>query len=778
MDESFRSLHDLNCTIQDSLSQIISPRLATQNKIRPLQELESLFVQACLRKEKGKSKDGQDSAEFDNFIALQATFECNIISHLISFITICNTRLQQLVVEGVDMDTVSSATSVPHSLPNEDYCEKLRPTSPSYDSHNEDNISPKAKLKQEAQSLCLALNISASLIQGIVLNHAASKVWIGRRGGLEVIVDLLLVSRYFCPSSQDSSASSTSSSSSSEKGLSTTLTSVVLDTLLCILAPSLPASTDGQQLQLEDGVNALRNFEEVQGLQAVVKILKRKGSGRAVRMKCLEFLYFYLLDETSPTFTGPSATVDSYSSTADSNALLPRSTDKCSPEKEQCHSPSSSALNSTSIPSYLVPRNLHNRSQSQGDLPVPSMSSTLFTKSHTRTPSSRTGSGNGQDYKPHSRNTKRPFLPILTSASPNTPDSRPERPERPPTPMSRYGSTTYAFSSGSSDGTFSTSSISGSRTPSRGVQPHLRSHSRPGSIARSPSTRSNSPEKVQKHLQTASEGGGSVPSSRSVSSSSAASAFSAGSETSTAPSSVHSSPRKHTRALVSDGDEDATEKEEERKGHRRSHSTRSSVGLGPGGIGLGRPGVSCGTGVGGTRAQTPHAPQPYIDFVPATPASKVKSRRTADGPSTPAPKLGHGVPATHFAKTPAPVKMKKAESESIIGVAVPTQHGRTKSALGRASSLGDMDDDGAGDGDWEREREKERRKEEVFWDFEAQSPQKTSLPDRISSDHKNSSSTTGGKPQTRTTKEKTAILGTMLGNVDALVRSLEGVRLG
>ncbi|KAF9266217.1 hypothetical protein L218DRAFT_985861 [Marasmius fiardii PR-910] len=778
MDVSFRSLHHLKSTILDSLGQIISPRLSVQNKIQALQNLESLFVHSCLRKEKGKGKDGQNSADFDRFLALQATFECNIISHLLPFISICNTRLQQLVAEGVEMDAISSDNFSPQT---EDYCEKLRPISASSDSENrtpnEDN------LKQEAQSLYQALNISTSLIQGLVLNHAASKEWIGRKGSLEVVIDLLLVSRYFSPSSQEAS-----SNSHTEKGVSTTLTAVVLDTLLCILAPSPSTSTAGYQFQLEDGVNALRNFEEVQGLQAVVKILKRKGSGRAVRMKCLEFLYFYLLDETSPKFTGVSASADLSSSTTDPNGPPPlHSPDKhsaTSKEMEQSHSAPSSSSNSTSTPPYPISRNLHSRSRSQTDssfsTPVPSTPSTPFTNSHARTPSSRAGSGPVPDSKPHSRNTKKPWLTPLSSNDPSTPSIRSERPDRPPTPISRYGSSTYAFSSASPGGTFSTSSIPNSRNPSSGIQPHLRSHSRSGSIARSPSTRSNSPDKTQSRFQNVGEGG-SVPSSRSVSSSSAASAFSATSEASTAPSSVHSSPRKC--ALSVEGDEDApTEKEDERKGHSRSHShsnrstpaaARSNVG--PGGIGLGRPGVSVGVG---TRAQTPHTPQPYLDFVPATPAPKVKSRRTADGPSTPAPKLGQGAPATHFAKTPAPVKMKKAGSESVIGVSGLVGHARTKSALGRASSLGDMESEEGG-ADGERGRERERRKEDAFWDFEAQSPQKKSFPDGISSDdRKPSNVVTATKPQMRTTKEKTAILGTMLGNVDALVRSLEGVRLG
>lgn len=82
----------------------------------------------------------------------------------------------------------------------------------------------------------------------------------------------------------------------------------MLDTLLCILV---------------DAPNSLRSLENVNGVQSVVKILKRAGTPREVRyvskhtlvhigklvhrMKCLEFLYFYLLDET-PAPTSPATT--------------------------------------------------------------------------------------------------------------------------------------------------------------------------------------------------------------------------------------------------------------------------------------------------------------------------------------------------------------------------------------------------------------------------------------------------------------------------------------
>ncbi|KAL0573298.1 hypothetical protein V5O48_008661 [Marasmius crinis-equi] len=716
------SLQQLKFTIQDTLDPVISPRLPIERKIEPLRKLEGLFVQACLRKEKGKFRqDWDENAELDYFLALQATFECNVPCHLLPFISTCNSRLQQIVAEGVDLDTLASDDSPPSLGANEDNCERLRNVSASTDSTVTRDARPCGdKLKQEARYLFQALTLSASLIQALVLNHQASKEWIGRKSGLEVIVDLLLVSRYLSSSSQENTSPSTSSRP--ETASSSTLTGLVLDTLLCILVPS--SFVDGSQPEGDGGVNALRNFEDVQGLQAVVKILKRKGSGRGVRMKCLEFLYFYLLDETSPKFTGLPEVPDIPS--------LPSSPNKPSFEPSVSAPSPGESTESHSTPSYAVSRNLHSRSQSHVDSSL-STPATPFKKSHIRTSSTHSRS----EHKPHSRSARKPFPPLPTN--PNTPNTRSDRP---PTPISRYGSSTYAFSAGNVGGTFSTSSIPNSRTPS--------TDSIPADV------------------------GVKVPGSRSASSSSAASsAFSVGSDASTAPSSVHSSPRKHSKVLSASEDEDApTEKEEERRRPLRG------TGMGPGGIGLGRPGNSV---PGGARAQTPHKPPPppqpqaYVDYVPATPAPK--QRRTADGPSTPVPKLGLG---SQFARTPGPgvgVKMKKAGSEGVIG-GTPSSSSRPKTksalALGRASSLGEV---GGGERGDEEERERERKKEEAFWEFQAESPQKKSFFSiDVSSDERRPSQHV--KLQTRTTKEKTAILGTMLGNVDALVRSLEGVRLG
>ncbi|KAF8915147.1 cell division control protein 14, SIN component-domain-containing protein [Mucidula mucida] len=126
--------------------------------------------------------------------------------------------------------------------------------------------------------LASQITLSLSLIQGIAMLHPPTKDFLGRRYSLEIIIDLLLESRHVPSTEARASPSKTTEPSP--------LTSVVLDALLCMLVDSPPA---------------LRVFEDCSGVQAIVKILKRAGTPRQVRMKCLEFLYFYLLDEASPS---------------------------------------------------------------------------------------------------------------------------------------------------------------------------------------------------------------------------------------------------------------------------------------------------------------------------------------------------------------------------------------------------------------------------------------------------------------------------------------------
>ncbi|KAK0230337.1 cell division control protein 14, SIN component-domain-containing protein [Armillaria fumosa] len=186
----------------------------------------------------------KESEILDFFAALQYTFECNIPLRLIPWIAEVSAKLQTLLNRGAPEDSNSVQIS----------------------------------------QLLNQLSLSLSLIQGIIMLHPASKTYLGRKYPVEILIDLLLTSRHApCPSDPKPSCSIPKTRESQAP-----LSSIVMDALLCVLV---------------DSSAALRSFEECNGVQAIVKILKRAATPREVRMKCLEFLYFYLLDESPPAGT-------------------------------------------------------------------------------------------------------------------------------------------------------------------------------------------------------------------------------------------------------------------------------------------------------------------------------------------------------------------------------------------------------------------------------------------------------------------------------------------
>ena len=119
-----------------------------------------------------------------------------------------------------------------------------------------------------------------------------------------MLLDLLIISRHLASlplCSKQPTPSDEARTHSEEAATSSALPNAVLDTLLCVLV---------------DSSQSLRVFEDCNGVQTVVKLLKRAQTPRDVRcdpfafcaftpnslrrMKCLEFLYFYLMDESSP----------------------------------------------------------------------------------------------------------------------------------------------------------------------------------------------------------------------------------------------------------------------------------------------------------------------------------------------------------------------------------------------------------------------------------------------------------------------------------------------
>ncbi|KDQ64176.1 hypothetical protein JAAARDRAFT_27798 [Jaapia argillacea MUCL 33604] len=227
------SLEGMQITIEDALDDLASTRTSTGRKTRALVTLEKLLASICI------PGDEESLDQLEAFLILQDTFECNVPSRIVSWIISATLQLEQALA-----------------------------------THERES---------EVITLSSLLAQALSIIQGISLNHKPSKRYLGRKYTLEILIDLLLVSRHVVPTPV------TTQEGTSKPGLP--LTSIILDTLLCILVDAPPA---------------LRAYEECHGVQVVVRILKRAGTPREVRMKCLEFLYFYLLDETTPT---PSTTI-------------------------------------------------------------------------------------------------------------------------------------------------------------------------------------------------------------------------------------------------------------------------------------------------------------------------------------------------------------------------------------------------------------------------------------------------------------------------------------
>ncbi|PIL37692.1 hypothetical protein GSI_01386 [Ganoderma sinense ZZ0214-1] len=242
---SYANTAPMHVILQDALDDLASTRTSTTSKGDALVAIEHVLAETA---------DPRAVGLPGYFNALQDTFQCNVSSRIISWTSVASALLDKALTRG-----------------------------------STDNVT-----KCEVMTLSSQLAQGMTIIQGVALVHKPSKQFLGRRYPLEVLLDLLLVSRHLNPPTTSSTPTSPRNDPSSApplKSCDVPLASVVLDTLLCVLVDSSPA---------------LRVFEDLNGVQVVVKILKRAGTPREVRMKCLEFLYFYLLDETAP----PEASID------------------------------------------------------------------------------------------------------------------------------------------------------------------------------------------------------------------------------------------------------------------------------------------------------------------------------------------------------------------------------------------------------------------------------------------------------------------------------------
>ncbi|KAF7305137.1 Carbamoyl-phosphate synthase [Mycena kentingensis (nom. inval.)] len=213
MEDRFADFRD---AIQDALDDVASPRSSSATTTEALKALERLLAASFVPTELA-----EDSKDY--FLALQYTFECNVPSRLLPWISAATLQLETL--------------------------------------HAQRSVEGDADA--EVATISSQLGLSLSILQGVCLTHTASKAFLGRKYSLEVLLELFLASRHL---------SSPSASSSPVKSASATSAH----------AAPLPLASI------------------CQGVHAIVKILKRAATPREVRMKCLEFLYFYLLDETSP----------------------------------------------------------------------------------------------------------------------------------------------------------------------------------------------------------------------------------------------------------------------------------------------------------------------------------------------------------------------------------------------------------------------------------------------------------------------------------------------
>ncbi|KAI0268221.1 cell division protein Cdc14 [Gloeopeniophorella convolvens] len=237
MEDTIVNMYD---TLQESLDTVVSARSSTSARLRALGNLERLTARVFA------SPD--NSLALREFLSLQDTFECNVPSRILSWISGASFRLDSLLQRGLS----------------------------------------EGDRRAEVTTLASQLTQALSVVQGVALTHQSTKAFLGRRYPLDVLLDLLVISRNLAsPSSSSRSTASNDTGVSEDKAVPSpsTLPNAVLDTLLCILVDSSPA---------------LRVFEDCNGVQTVVKLLKRAHTPRDVRMKCLEFLYFYLMDETSP----------------------------------------------------------------------------------------------------------------------------------------------------------------------------------------------------------------------------------------------------------------------------------------------------------------------------------------------------------------------------------------------------------------------------------------------------------------------------------------------
>ncbi|KAK4689884.1 hypothetical protein P7C73_g242, partial [Tremellales sp. Uapishka_1] len=247
-----------------------------------------------------------------------------------------------------------------------------------------------------ALALLPELEILISILQGLCLLSCQCRDIVSEAWAIEMFIDLLLLLRTQPPSN------SATPGEMDPIPTSHPIVYSILDLLFCILV---------------DSPQNARTFEKLGGLEAVVRLLKGTGVVKEVRMKCIEFLYFYLLPEQSqPKRAVSSGSTSSSSSTESelypasplSNSVSPDTSAVLAPGKP--YAPPSTAWTGLDMPFIpMTPRKP----------PKPSLG--FLTPSTNRRISSSTSSTPSLapvPASPHSPSSKR--LPVILASS--TPD--------------------------------------------------------------------------------------------------------------------------------------------------------------------------------------------------------------------------------------------------------------------------------------------------------------------------------------------------------------------
>ncbi|BFZ61651.1 hypothetical protein YB2330_002724 [Saitoella coloradoensis] len=118
----------------------------------------------------------------------------------------------------------------------------------------------------------LLLLFTLSTLQGLLLLHPPSRRLFSRESNMNTLLDLLELE----VSSEDGGGGDMSEGR---------LECAVVQTLVCVMV---------------DEWDNVRLFERLGGLATVTGLFRRSTTPHVVKLKILEFLYFYLIDETSP----------------------------------------------------------------------------------------------------------------------------------------------------------------------------------------------------------------------------------------------------------------------------------------------------------------------------------------------------------------------------------------------------------------------------------------------------------------------------------------------